>query len=59
VEHVWISLKVLLPAAKEVYQKQEEEKDSTKAATELHDKQELLQQQKKLNQTREMQWYCT
>jgi hypothetical protein len=40
-------LKVLLPYAKIVYEKQEGDKDSAKVAAELREKQELLKQRKK------------
>ena len=50
-------LRVLLPVAKVVLEKQEEEKDSAKAATELRERRELLQQRKKANEARESQQY--
>jgi RecG-like helicase len=40
-------LKVLLPVAKVVYEKQEEDKDQAKVAANLRDKQEMLQKRKK------------
>lgn len=42
-------LKVLLPYAKVVHEKQEGDKDSARVAAELRDKQELLRQRKKKN----------
>lgn len=46
-------LQVLLPVAKVVNAKQEEEKESAKVAAELREKRELLQQTKKLNESTE------
>jgi hypothetical protein len=50
-------LKVLLPVAKVVHAKQEDEKDSAKRAAELREKGELLQQRRKLNDSRERERY--
>ena len=40
-------LKVLLPPSKIVYEKQERDKEKAKVATELREKRELIQKQKK------------
>jgi transcription-repair coupling factor (superfamily II helicase) len=48
-------LKVLLPVAKVVYDKQEEDKDQAKVAANLRDKQDLLRTRKKKSDTREAQ----
>jgi hypothetical protein len=48
-------LKVLLPIAKIVYDKQEDQAEQAKAAAELREKQELLRNRKKANEAREAQ----
>lgn len=48
-------LKVLLPIAKVVFEKQEVEKDHAKVAAELRGRTELLQRRKKENEQKEMQ----
>ncbi len=46
-------LQLLLPVAKAVSEKQEAEKDAAKAAAQLREKRELLQQRQKLNDSKE------
>lgn len=48
-------LKLLLPVAKIVYEKQEDQAEAARMAAELRDKQELLRQRKKTNEKREAQ----
>jgi transcription-repair coupling factor len=50
-------LKVLLPAAKVVYDKQEADKESAKIAAELRDKRESLQKRKKANEATDQHRY--
>jgi hypothetical protein len=50
-------LKVLLPTAKVVYDKQEADKESAKIAAELRDKREHLQKRKKANEAADQQRY--
>jgi hypothetical protein len=48
-------LKVLLPIAKIVYDKQEDQAEQARAAAQLREKQELLRSRKKANDAREAQ----
>merc|ERR1711937_905341 len=50
-------LKVLLPIARAVYLQQEKEKESAKAAVELRNKRELLEERKKMNAKAESQQF--
>ena len=48
-------MKLLLPAAKAVYEQQEAEKEDAKVAAALREKRALLQQRKKLSETEDAQ----